>query len=135
MTTPHSRPKSLRLRWFFIRRIFLDLTNVSVHVILFPLNLVLGASLSFFTMERKTITQTMLILLILFLYGTLDISLQWWLLIRSNFFSNFSNRKTPFYWQNFWLVLIICLAIIISYNHLASLHEKNRYHYLLAVRQ
>ena len=32
-----------------------------------------------------------------------------------------------------WLVLIICLAIIISYYHLVSLHEKNLDHYLLAV--
>ena len=48
MASPQSRLKSLRLRWFLIRRIFLDLTNVSVQVILFPLNLVLGDSLIFF---------------------------------------------------------------------------------------
>ena len=28
-----------------------------------------------------------------------------------------------------WLVLIICLAIIMSYYHLVSLYEKNRDHY------
>ena len=31
-----------------------------------------------------------------------------------------------------WLVSIICLATIISYYHLVSLHEKNRGHYILA---
>ena len=31
-----------------------------------------------------------------------------------------------------WLVLIICLATIIRYYHLVSLHEKNWDHYLLA---
>ena len=52
-----------------------DLTNISVQAILFPLNLVLRASLTFFGMESKRST-LMLILLILTLYGTFDISLQ-----------------------------------------------------------
>ena len=34
-----------------------------------------------------------------------------------------------------WLVLIICLATIISYYHLVSIHEKNRGHYLLAASE
>ena len=112
---------------------FIDLINVSVQVILFPLNLVLRASLTNFGMESKKSSRMMFILLIL------TLSLQWWLLIRSKFFSNFSNRKNRSYWQ-IWLVLIICLAIIIImrriiYCHLVSLYEKNRDHYPLAGSQ
>ena len=88
---------------------FFDLTNVSVQVILFPLNLVLRGSLTFFGMESKRRARTMLILLIFALCVTIDISLQWWLLICSKFFLNFSSRKTPFYWQK-----------LISFNHLCS---------------
>ena len=139
----------------------------------------------------------MLILLILTLYGTFDISLQWWLLICLKFFSIFSKDffwKTPSYWPNlitvkplnsghlrvlknssvierwpllrgnlkkivifrtkrfvryscyvrylgcpllggFTVVLIICLATIISYYHLVSLHEKSRGHCLVAASE
>ena len=55
---------------------FFDLANVSVQVILFPLNLVLRASLTFFGMKSKRSARTMFILLILTLYGTFDIKLQ-----------------------------------------------------------
>ena len=57
---------------------FFDLTNVSVQVILFPLNLVLRASLIFFGMESKKSdeNETKMILSILTLHGTFDISLQ-----------------------------------------------------------
>ena len=94
---------------------FFYLTNVSVQVILFPLNLVLRASLIFFGMESKKSdkNETKMILLILTLYDTFDILLQWWLLIRLKFFSNFSNRKTPSYSQN-----LISFNHFFSYNHL-----------------
>ena len=52
---------------------FFDLTNVSVQVILLPLNLVLRASLTFFVMESKRSASMILILLILTLHGTFDI--------------------------------------------------------------
>ena len=54
---------------------FFHLTNVSVQVILFPIN-VLRISLTFFDMESKKSTWTMLILLFLTFYGIFDISLQ-----------------------------------------------------------
>ena len=50
--------------------------------------------------------------LILTLYGTFDISFQWRLPIRSKFFSNFSDRKTPSYWQN-----LISFNSLFGYNH------------------
>ena len=113
---------------------FFDLANVSVQVILFPLNLILRASFNFFDKENKRSTRTMLILLILTLYGTFDMSLQWWLLWFVRSFSQILpiERLHP---ADKNLVLIICLATIISYYHLASLHEKNRDHYLLAASE
>ena len=109
---------------------FFNLTNVSVQVILFPFSLVLRASSTFFGIESKRSARTMFILLILTLYGTLDITLQWWLLIRSKIFSNFSNRKTPSYWQK-----LISFNHLFSYNHLVSLHLKNWDYYLLAASE
>ena len=96
---------------------------------MFPFNLVFRASLTFFGMENKRSALTIMILLILTLYGTFDISFPWWLPIRSKFFSNFSDRKTPSYWQN--LISFNSLATIISYYHLVSLYEKNKDHYFL----
>ena len=55
---------------------FFDLINGSVQLILFPLNLVLRASLTFFGMESKRRARMMLILLIRFLCDAFDISLQ-----------------------------------------------------------
>ena len=118
------RLQSFFLRWFFVGKFseqakvppfkvvfhlanFFDLTNVSVQAILFPLTLVLRASLIFFDMESKRRACTMLILLLLNLQGTFGISLQWWLLIHSKFFSNFCNRKTPSYWQNLITILVL----------------------------
>ena len=113
---------------------FIDLTNVSVQLILFPLNLVLRASLPFSGTESIRSTRTMLILLILTLYGTFDISLQWWLLIPLKFFRIFPIEILhPA--DKIWLALIICLATIISYYHLLSLHEKNQDYYPLAASQ
>ena len=112
-----------------------DLTNVSVQVILFPLNLVLRASLTFFGMANKRSVRTMLILLILTLYGTYDILFHcfgcWFV---ESFIRNFrKERLHPI--DKIWLVLIICLVIIISYYHLVPLHEKNWDDYLLAASQ
>ena len=118
----HSRLKPFSLANFF------DPTNVSVQVILFLLNLVLKVSLTFFGMESKRCTPAMLILLIFTFYNTFDILLQWWLLIRLKFFSNFFSRKThPT--DKIWLVLII------SYYHLVLLYEKDWDHYFLAGSQ
>ena len=86
--------------------------DVSVQVILFPPNDVLRISLTFFGIESKKSTWTMLILSILTFHGTFDISLQRWLLIRSKIFPNFSNRKAPSYWQN-----LISFNHLFSYNH------------------
>ena len=55
---------------------FFDLTNASVQAILFPLTLVLRASLTFFDMESERRACTMLIMLLLNLQGTFGISLQ-----------------------------------------------------------
>ena len=109
-----------------------DLTNVSVQVILFPLNLVLRASQTFFGMENKRNVRTMLILLIFTLYGTYDISLHcfgcWFV---QSFIRIFRiERLHPI--DKIWLVLIICLVIIISYYHLVPLHGKNWDDHLLA---
>ena len=78
-------------------------------------------------MERKRSARAMFILLILTLYGTFDISLQWWLLI-------LSKSLLPSYWKT-GLSLIIYLAIIITFYHQVLLHEKNRNHYILAASQ
>ena len=130
----HSRLKPLGLGWLFIWQFFFDLINGSIQLILFPLNLVLRASLTFFGMESKRRARMMFILLILTTCDTFDIWLQWWLLVRSKFFSNFFNRKAPSYWQNL-ITLIICLITTISHYYLVSLHEKNWDHYLLAASQ
>ena len=111
---------------------FFDLTNVSVQVILFPLNLVLRGSLTFFGKESKRRARTMLILLIFALCVTIDISLQWWLLISFSWI--FPVERLHSTGKN-WLVLIICVVIIISFYHLVSLLEKNRDRYPLAVSQ
>ena len=112
-----------------------DLTNVSVQVILFPLNLVLRASLTFFGMENKRSAGTMSILLILSLYGTYVISLHYfgcWF-VQSFIWIFWIERLHPI--DKIWLVLIICLVIIISYYHLIPLHEKNWDDHLLAASQ
>ena len=92
----HSRLKSFNLRWFFIWRIFLSNQCFSASNFVSTQPCPQGF-FNFFDMESKRSARTILILLILTLWGTSDISLQWWLLIRSKFFSNFSNRKTPSY--------------------------------------
>ena len=73
-----------------------------------------------------------MILLILTLYGKFEILLQWWLLIWLKFSRNFPIERLHSK-DKIWLVLIICLAILISFYHLVLLHGKNRHHYLLAV--
>ena len=112
-----------------------DLTNVSVQVILFPVNLVLKASLIFFSMENKRSFRTTSILLILTLYGTYDISFHcfgcWFI---QSFIRIFWIERLHLM-DKIWLVLIICLVIIISYYHLVQLHEKNRDDHLLAACQ
>ena len=123
---------STQFKVVFHLAIFFDQTNVSVQVILFPLNIVLRASLTFFDMESKRSAQTMLILLIFTSQGTFDISLQWWLLIRSKFFLILSNRKTLSCRQNLISFNhLFSYNIIINYYHLVSIYEKNRDHYLL----
>ena len=112
-----------------------DLTNVSVQVILFPLSLVLRASVTFFGMANKRSVRTMLILLILTLYGTYDISFHcfgcWFV---QSFIWNFQKERLHLI-DKIWLVLIICLFIIISCYHLVPLHEKNWDNHLLAASQ
>ena len=130
MVSFHSGLKSLGLRWLFILANSFNLTNVSVQVILFPLNLVLSVCLTFFSMESKRSVRTAFILLNLTLYDTYDMLLQWWLLILSKFYSNFPDRKTPSYWQN-----LISFNHLFSYYYLVSLHEKNRDDYLLTASQ
>ena len=101
-----------------------------VEVILFPLNLVLRVSLTFFGTESKRGPRTMFILLLLTWYGnmTYRFSDGCWLI--QSFTRIFPiERLHPT--NKTWLVLIICLVIIINYYHLVSLHEENRDHYLL----
>ena len=112
---------------------FFDLTNVSVQVILFPLNDVLRTSLTFFGMESKKSTRTMLILFSLFMvYLTYHSSDGCWFVQR---FSQIFPIERLHPTDKIWLVLIICLVVIISYYHLVSLHENNRDQYVLAASQ
>ena len=128
MASFHSRLKSLGSGvgglfggFFWSNKCF----NPSNFVSIQPCTQMSFFSLTLFGMESKTLIRKMLILLILTLYGTFDTLLQRWLLIRSKFFSNFPiERLHPT--DKTSLVLIICLATIISYYHLVSLHEKNR---------
>ena len=102
---------------------------------MFPLNLVLRASLTFYGMESKRSVRIMLILLILTLYGTYDILLHcfgcWFV---QSFIRIFQiQRLHPI--DKIWLVLIIFLGIMIIYYHLVSLHEKNWDDYLQVASQ
>ena len=118
----------------FYLAIFFYLTNVSVQVILFPLNLVLRASLTFLTWKVKEALGRYWFC--------------WFSLCKAHLTYRFSDGC--WFVQSFypifpikrlhpagkiWLVLVICLVIIISYYHLVSMHEKNRDHYLLASSQ
>ena len=112
-----------------------DLTNDSVQVILFLLNLILRTSLTFFGMENKRSVWTMLILLILTLYRTHDLSLHYFGCWFVQSFIRFFRIERLYPIDKIWLVLIICLVIIISYYYLVPLHEKNGNDHLLAVSQ
>ena len=109
-----------------------DLTNVSVQVILFLVNLALRTSLTFFGMEDKRSVLLMLILLILTLYGKYNILL--YCFIVQSFIWIFRIERLHSIHKT-WLVLIICLVMIISYCHLVLLHEKNWEDNLLAASQ
>ena len=109
-----------------------DLTNVSVQVILFLVNLALRTSLTFFGMEDKRSVWLMLILLILTLYGKYNILL--YCFIVQSFIWIFRIERLHSI-HKIWLVLIICLVMIISYCHLVLLHEKNWEDNLLAASQ
>ena len=114
MTSFHNRLKSFGLRWFFVWQIFLSnkCFSSSNFVFIQPcpqgfFNIFWhGKQKKWRKMRRKWFCR-------LTLHGTFDISLQWWLLIRLKFFSNFFNRKTPSYSQN-----LISFNHFFSYNHL-----------------
>ena len=111
-----------------------DLTNVSVQVILFPLNLFLTASLTFFAWKVKEALGRCWFCRFSHCMAHLTYCLAdgcWFVQKLTRIFP--IERLYPT--NKIWLVLIICLVIIISYYHLVSLHEKNRDHYLLGASQ
>ena len=110
-----SRLKSLGLRWFFIWRFFFYLTNVSVQVILFPLNLFLRASLTFFLAwkVKEALGRCWFCWFWLCIsHWTYWFSDGCWLVW--NFYRIFL-IETFHPTDKFLLVLIICLAIIFIY--------------------
>ena len=135
MASFHSRLKSLGLRWFLSFGEFFSFNKCFSSSNFFPFNLALRVFLTFFGIESKRRVPTMLILLILTLYGTYDILLYcfgcWF--VQSFIRISQIERLHPI--DKMWLVLIICLFIIISYYHLVSLHDKNWDDYLLAASQ
>ena len=115
--------------------IFFDLTNVFVQLILFPLNLVLRASLTFFlawkvkeALGRCWFCWFSLCKTHLTYYFSDDC---WFVQSFSRIFP--IERLHPT--DKIWLISIICLATIISYYHLVSLNLKNWDHYLLAASE
>ena len=113
---------------------FFDLTNVSVQVILFPLNLVLRASLTFLAWKVKEALGRCWFCW----FSLCKTHLTYYFSDDCWFVQSFSRifpieRLHPT--DKIWLVLFTCLAIIINYYHLVSIHEKNRDHYFLAAIQ
>ena len=137
MASFHSRLKSISLRWFFDLQIFLiqqmfQFKKFCFHSALFSGLLWLylawkvkealgGCWFCWFSLCMAHLT-----------YYFSDAS---WFVQSSNSPKKFARifpteRLHPT--DKIWLVFIICLAIIIGYYHLVSLHEKNQDHYILA---
>ena len=105
-----------------------------MQVILFPLNLVLRASLTFLTWKVKEALGRCWFcwFSLCKAHLTYRFSDDCWFV--QSFFRIFPIERLHLT-NKFWLFLIICFVIIINYYHLVSIHEKNRDHYLLAASQ
>ena len=130
MTSFYTRLKPLNLGWLFIWWFFLSKKWFSSSNFVSTQPCPQGFFNLFWHEKEKKSSDDVDSVDSRILCDTFDILL----LIRSKFFSIFFNRKTPSYWQNL-ITLIICVTTIISYYHLASLHEKNQDHHLLAASQ